>query len=109
MPVLQQAEIDYYADPAETNELILAAVDAYATFWVYSAGVAEFSVETQLDLGLVGNGTDDIVGNVDVDRVQALIDAATEIYGSDTEKNIRTDLTPADLFTDEFIDPSIGF
>ncbi len=109
VPVLQQAEIDYYADPAETNELILAAVDAYATFWVYSAGVAEYSVETQLSDGLVGNGTDDIVGNVDVDRVQALIDAATEIYGSDTEKNIRTDLTPADLFTDEFIDPSIGF
>jgi hypothetical protein len=109
VPVLQQAEIDYYADPAETNELILQAVDAYATFWVYSAGVADYSVQTQLDLGLVGNGTDDIVGNVDVDRVQALIDAATEIYGSDTEKNIRTDLTPADLFTDQFIDPSIGF
>jgi hypothetical protein len=109
VPVLQQAEVDYYADPAETNDLILQAVDAYATFWVYSQGVADYSVKTQVDLGLVGNGTDDIVGNVDVDRVQALIDAATEIYGSDTEKNIRTDLTPADLFTDQFIDPSIGF
>jgi hypothetical protein len=109
VPVLQQAEIDYYADPAETNDLILAAVEAYATFWVYSAGVAEYSVATQQEIGLVGNGPDDIVGNVDVDRVQALIDAATEIYGGDTEKNIRTDLTPADLFTDQFIDPSIGF
>lgn len=109
VPVLQQAEVDYYADPAATNKLILEAVDAYATFWVYSAGVADYSVETQLSDGLVGNGPDDIVGNVDVDRVQALIDAATEIYGGDTEKDIRTDLTPADLFTDQFIDPSIGF
>lgn len=109
VPVLQQAEVDYYTDPAETNDLILQAVDAYATFWVYSAAVADYSVKTQVELGLVGNGPDDIVGNVDVARVQALIDAATAIYGSDTEKAIRTDLTPADLFTDQFIDPSIGF
>lgn len=109
VPILQQAEVDYYADPTATNELILEAVTEYNTFWVYTPEVAEFSVKTQLEEGLVGNGPDGIVGNVDVDRVQALIDAATAIYADDTEKNIRTDLTPADLFTDQFIDPSIGF
>jgi len=109
VPVLQQAEIDYYADPTETNELILAAVEAYNTFWIYSPEVAVYSVATQLELGLVGNGPDDIVGNVDEARVQALIDAATEIYSGNEEFDIRTDLTPADLFTDQFIDPSIGF
>jgi len=109
VPVMQQAEVEYYADPVETNELVLAAVEAYDTFWVYSAAVAEYSVETQLELGLVGNGHDDIVGNVDPERVQSLIDIATEMYAADTEKNIRTDLTVEDLFTDEFIDPAIGF
>jgi hypothetical protein len=109
VPVLQQAEIDFYADPVETNALILDAVEAYATFWVYSDAVAEYSVETQLGIGLVGNGHDDIVGNVDPERVQSLIDIATGMYADDAEKDIRTDLTPADLFTDEFIDPSIGF
>ncbi|GHF05010.1 ABC transporter substrate-binding protein [Pseudolysinimonas yzui] len=108
VPVLQQAEVDYYADPAETNELILAAVEAYATFWVYSAAVADYSVETQLEIGLVSNGHDDIIGNVDPERVQALIDIATGMYADDAEKDIRTDLTVEDLFTDQFIDPSIG-
>ncbi|WP_309709682.1 ABC transporter substrate-binding protein [Pseudolysinimonas sp.] len=109
VPVLQQAEVEYYADPTETNEVILAAVDAYATFWVYSAAVAEYSVETQLGIGLVSNGHDDIVGNVDPERVQSLIDIATGMYADDAEKDIRTDLTVEDLFTDQFIDPSIGF
>jgi hypothetical protein len=89
--------------------LILDAVEAYATFWVYSDAVAAYSVETQLGIGLVGNGHDDIVGNVDPERVPSLIDIATGMYADDAEKDIRTDLTPADLFTDEFIDPSIGF
>ena len=108
VPVLQQAEVDFYSDPAETNSLILDAVEAYATFWVYSDAVAEYSVETQLGIGLVSNGHDDIIGNVDPERVQALIDIATGMYADDAEKDIRTDLTVEDLFTDQFIDPSIG-
>jgi hypothetical protein len=108
VPVLQQAEVDFYSDPAETNALILDAVEAYATFWVYSDAVAEYSVETQLGIGLVSNGHDDIIGNVDPERVQALIDIATGMYADDAEKDIRTDLTVEDLFTDQFIDPSIG-
>jgi hypothetical protein len=108
VPVLQQAEVDFYTDPAETNSLILDAVEAYATFWVYSDAVAEYSVETQLGIGLVSNGHDDIIGNVDPERVQALIDIATGMYADDAEKDIRTDLTVEDLFTDQFIDPSIG-
>jgi hypothetical protein len=108
VPVLQQAEVDFYSDPAETNALILDAVEAYATFWVYSDAVAEYSVETQLGIGLVSNGHDDIIGNVDPERVQSLIDIATGMYADDAEKDIRTDLTAEDLFTDQFIDPSIG-
>ena len=109
VPVLQQATVDYYADPAATNTLILDAVEAYNTFWVYSPEVAEFSVDTQIELGLASNGPDDTVGNVDTDRVQSLIDIATGMYADNEEMNIRTDLTPADLFDDQFIDPSIGF
>ncbi len=76
---------------------------------MYSAAVADYSVETQVGIGLVGNGHDDIVGNVDPERVQSLIDIATGMYADDAEKGIRTDLTVEDLFTDQFIDPSIGF
>ena len=109
VPVLQQAEVDYYASPDETNAVILDAVATYDTFWVYSQGVADFSVETQVEIGLVGNGTDDIVGNVDMDRVQSLVDIATGIYADDAEKNIVDGITAEDIFTDQFIDSSIGF
>jgi len=109
VPVLQQAELDYYADPAETNELVLAAVAAYDTYWVYSEGVAAYSVETQQEIGLVGNGPDSTLGNVDPTRFQALIDAATEIYADNDEFNIVEGLTVDDLFTDQFLDPALGF
>ena len=109
VPVLQQAEVDYYASPDETNALILDTVAAYDTFWLYSQGVADFSVKTQQEIGLVGNGPDDIVGNVDYERVQSLVDIATAMYADDAEKNIVDGLNAEDIFTDQFIDQSIVF
>ncbi len=38
VPVMQQAMVDYAADPAETNALIVDFVTQYDTGWVYSAG-----------------------------------------------------------------------
>ena len=36
VPVMQKADVDYYADPAKANGLILDLVDKYDTGWVYS-------------------------------------------------------------------------
>ena len=108
VPVMQQADVDYYADPAATNGLILDLVEQYDTGWVYSQGVADYSVETQKELGLVGNGSDDVVGNFDIDRLQSFVDLATPIYegiGSAPTEGLTAD----DIATNEFIDDSIGF
>jgi hypothetical protein len=107
-PVLQQAEVDFYSDPAAANDLILELVDAYDTGWVYSAGVAEFSVAQQVELGLVGNGDDSTVGNFDLDRVQGSLDAMIPI-AIDLGTPAAEGLTVDDLVTNEFIDESIGF
>jgi hypothetical protein len=104
IPIIQQATVDYYANPAATNALIVETVAAYDTFWTYPAELADFSVETQLELGLAGNGGDSTVGNFDEARVQAVIDALAA-----ASMDFPADLTPADLVTNEFIDPSIGF
>ncbi|MDQ4137925.1 MAG: ABC transporter substrate-binding protein, partial [Actinomycetota bacterium] len=69
VPVMQQATVDYYSDPAETNDVILELVEAYDTGWVYSEGVADFSVQQQVELGLVGNGDNETLGDFDLDRV----------------------------------------
>jgi hypothetical protein len=107
VPIVQQAQVDYVTDPAETNELILRLVEEYDTGWVYSAGVAEFSVAQQLELGIVGNGPNGTLGDFDLDRVQEIIDIVTPIY-AEQGTPVAEGLTPEDLVTNEFVDESIG-
>ena len=104
IPAIQQATVDYYANPADTNALIVETVAAYDTFWTYPAELAEFSVALQIENGYAGNGPDSTVGNMDEARVQTVIDL---LRGA--EMDFPAGLTVADLVTNEFIDPSIGF
>ena len=60
-------------------------------------------METQRELGFVGNGPDDTLGNMDEARIQGVIDQIR-----DAGLEVPEDLAAADLFTNEFIDPSIG-
>ncbi len=103
IPIVQQAVVDYAADPSRANAIIIDAVEQYEDFWVYTEGLAEYSVETQLELGLVGNGPDDTVGNMEPERVQGVIDQM-----SAAGMEVPEDLTAEDLITNEFIDESIG-
>lgn len=109
VPVMQQAEIDYYDGTTKdaTNALILKLVDAYDTGWVYSQGVADYSFDTQLADGIVANGPDDTLGNFDADRVKSLFDIVTPIFaGQDVA--MADGLTPEDLYTNQFVDMSLG-
>lgn len=109
VPAMQQVEVDYYDGTTKdaTNALILELVEAYDTGWVYSAGVAEYSFDTQLADGIISNGPDDTLGNFDEARVAELFDLVLPIY---TEQGIEIaeGLTPEDLYTNEFVDMSIG-
>ena len=103
VPIMQQAEVDYYADPAETNELILELVAAYDTGWVYSQAGAENSHAKQLELGIVSNGDNDHLGDFDPDRVAELMGLVDEV----TEIDV-SGVTPEDVYTNDFLDTSIG-
>ena len=103
VPVVQQAAIDYIDDPAAANAIIIDAVNQYDTFWTYDEGLADYSVETQQELGLVGNGPDDTLGNMDEARIQGVLDQIR-----DAGLEVPDDLEVTDLFTNEFVDPSIG-
>ncbi|WP_193615348.1 ABC transporter substrate-binding protein [Desertimonas flava] len=107
VPIIQQSSIDYLTDPAPTNEVILEAVDAFDTGWVYSEGVADYAVQTMLADGLIGNGDNDTIGDFDLDRVNNLIEIARPVYAS-LGQEPPADLTAEDVVTNEFIDPSIG-
>jgi ABC-type nitrate/sulfonate/bicarbonate transport system substrate-binding protein len=107
VPVIQRAQRDYIKDPAETNALIIEAVGKYNTGWVYTEGVAAYSVETQLKDSLVANSPDGTLGSFDTARVDAFIGKALPIYKAEGGK-VKDPLTAADLVTNEFIDPSVA-
>jgi hypothetical protein len=104
VPIMQQAIVDYSASPDRANGIIVDAVEQFADFWVYTPELAEFSIGIQTEIGLVGNGPDDTVGNMEADRVQTVIDQIIDI-GLD----VPADITVDDIFTNEFVDESIGF
>jgi hypothetical protein len=104
VPVIQQATVNFYTSPDRANAIIIDAVEQYDTFWSYEPGLAEYSVQSQIELGLAGNGPDSTVGNMDMDRLQRVLDSMRT-----ADLDFPDDLTPEDLATNEYIDPSIGF
>ena len=107
VPVLQQAEVDYFDDPTATNAMILDLVDQYDTGWVYSDGLAAYSVDTMLEDGLASNGTDDTIGNFDEARMSDFFDTAVPIF-EDLDAEMADGLSVNDIYTNEFIDPAIA-
>ena len=55
----------------------------------------------------VNNGPDSTLGNFETDRVQRIIDIVTPILVSQRQAP-KQGLKPEDLFTNEFVDTSIG-
>ncbi|MDJ0335816.1 ABC transporter substrate-binding protein [Salinibacterium sp. G-O1] len=107
VPVLQQAEVDYFTDPTATNALVLDLVDQFDTGWVYSQGVADYSVTTMIDDGLVGNGPNDTLGDFDETRMSDFLELAIPVF--EGIGNVpAAGLVATDIYTNEFIDPAIG-
>jgi len=108
VPLVQQAQVDYAADPAATNAQIVEIVAALESFWTYSPGVAQFSHDAQLELGLIGNGPNDTLGDFDIGRINEIIALLAEIYVPQDVATYDPNVTATDIVTNEFIDPSIG-
>lgn len=108
VPVMQQADVDYISSPATTNALILDLVTKYNNGWVYSKGVADFAVQQMKDLKIASNGDNAYVGDMDAARVTDVIGIVAPIYAK-TGDAPKADLKASDLFTNEFLDTSIGF
>ena len=106
VPIIQQAVVSYDASPDRANAIIVDAVERYASFWVYPPDLAAFSVAAQREYGLIGNGPDSTVGNIEPDRVQGVLDS---ILATELASDVPDGLDVNDLFTNEFIDTSIGF
>ncbi|GAA1705570.1 hypothetical protein GCM10009808_24400 [Microbacterium sediminicola] len=105
IPLVQQAELDYLADPEPINQVINDLVAAENSFWTMDMDHLAQTAEMIRDNGYVFAGTTDTYGDFDLDRVDRVIadyQPILEATGRET-----TDLTAADIVTNEFIDPSI--
>jgi hypothetical protein len=106
VPIVQRAQVDFLANPDKTNAFIIDTVKQYNTFWTYSSGLASYAIQ-KMRQDFVNNGADGTLGNFEVDRIQRLIDIVTPILVGQ-RKPPRAGLTSQDLYTNDFIDPSIG-
>lgn len=106
VPIIQRSQVEYVQDPSATNDLIVKLEAAYKGFG-YSKEQADFSVQQQVKLKIVGNGSNNTLGDFDVDRIQRVIDIVVPIYEGQ-RKEVKPGLKPQDLVTNEFIDPNIG-
>ncbi len=107
VPVMQQADVDYFANPAKVNALIVEAAAKYDTGWVYDSGEADYATTTMRELGIVGN-EHGAAGAFDPARVQHIIDITRPVYAAE-KVSVPANLTPDQIATNRFIDPKIGF
>jgi ABC-type nitrate/sulfonate/bicarbonate transport system substrate-binding protein len=103
IPVVQQSVVNFAANPSRALAIIVDAVDTFGSFWVYSIPQGEFGVAAASELGLHGNGPDSTIGNMEESRIQGVLDKMIAAGMDVTTTNAN------DLFTNEFIDMSIGF
>jgi hypothetical protein len=107
VPIIQQAQVQFMADPAAAIDLILKVNDAYKGGFIYSKANAEFAVRQLRELGIVADGTDHTLGNFDPERIQKLIAIVRPIFAAQ-RKPIRENLTPEQVFSSEFIAPAVS-
>ncbi len=106
VPIIQQGIVDYAANPGPTDALIVKLVQEYNTGWEYDAGEAAYAAQTMVADKIIANSPDGTVGAFDDSRIQKLIALLSPIYTKDG-KTIRAGLTPQDITTNQFLDPSI--
>ncbi|MCK9923979.1 hypothetical protein MXD61_19270 [Frankia sp. AgPm24] len=108
VPLLQQAQRDYVADPAPVNKLILKVVSTLHTGgFTLSAGLLEYGNATQKKLGLIANGNDGVLGSFDSARVDKLIGRLVPVFTAKGSAP-KAGLAASDLVTNEFLDKTVA-
>jgi hypothetical protein len=108
VPMFQQAQIDYIADHAAADKIIISAVNTFDTFWKQDQAATDNSVKLQKELGIVGNGKTPTLGDMEEDRLADFIKKAIPIFEAQ-KVTVKPGLKPSDIATNEFIDKTITY
>jgi hypothetical protein len=107
VPIMQQADVDYFKNPTPTNDLIDTLVTKYNNGWTYDAKVGAYAVSQMKKLKVATDGSNDYVGDMDESRMADFIKKASPIFAK--SGHVKSGLTADDLYTNKFIDKKIGF
>ena len=107
VPILQRSTAAYAKDPASTNAFISDLVGKYPKAFPYSKEQGAAAAQAMKQNAIIGNGRNKTVGDFEDSRVQRIIQIVTPIFAA-AKTPVKAGLQPGDLYTNEFIDPSIG-
>ncbi len=110
VPMLQQATVDFMAEPDPVITTVLSIVDKTRQAYTDSVDRSRHAVDVMRDEGLVTNGRTPMVGDFDTapgGRVERLLRIDAPIFAGQ-RKQLKPGLVPTDLATNEFLDPAIG-
>jgi len=111
VPMFQQALADYMAEPGPINVRLDEIVTELDSTWTASVETHNAASEAMRNLGLMTDGPNGYVGDMDEARIQALIEKLTPAF---TDQGVEgfaggsPDLEASDIFTNQFLDTSIG-
>ena len=106
VPMAQKALVDYMADPKAVNDML--AGYGMAMNWTESSEGNAAATATMKEQGLVGDGITPIVGDMDCERIQKLIDEFNPIEKAANVEGVKDGLQCAEIIDNQFIDPSIS-
>ena len=107
VPLLQQAQVDYMADPAPMNERLVSIVTELASSWSLTLPANEFATTTMTERGIVGNGSNGTLGDFDDARVAEFNTLITPIL-QESNPDFPAVPDPSVIYTNQFVDPDIG-
>jgi hypothetical protein len=105
VPVLQQATKDFFSTPEPAVARIVDASRQFDTTWSYSPEQARAALEIITSDGLIGNGSDNVLGSFDTQRIEDFLDSFRQAFPDVSTSNV----TAEQLFTNDYLDASMSF
>ena len=107
IPIMQRSTAGYVKDSGPTNTFIGAVNKGMPKSFGYDKKQGDAAFQAMQKNAIIGNGRNTDVGDFDMTRVQRILSIVTPIFAAQ-KTPVKQGLTPDEMVTNEFIDPSIG-
>lgn len=112
VPMLQKAEVDYFAHPATVNHVLAKFNPTFsASYWKTPVAESNWADGVQRADHIVGNSDNGKgpVGGFDMTRLKHVTKTLLPIFAKESPGTFEPEVTAGVIGTNQFIDPSIRF